>query len=141
MKKVYVNSNKAAEPVGNYPHAIKINNFIFLSGIGPRKKNSKKIPGVMLNESGSIVSYDIKEQCLAVFDNIKHILEEAGASFENIIDVSVFLTDMKKDFKVFNEIYNEYFKELTPTRTTVEVVSLPTPIAVELKIIAFLDEK
>jgi len=141
MKKVYVNSNKAAEPVGNYPHAIKINNFIFLSGIGPRKKNSKKIPGVVLNKSGSIVSYDIKEQCLAVFNNIKYILEEAGASFENIIDVSVFLTDMKKDFKIFNEIYNEYFKELTPTRTTVEVVSLPTPIAVELKIIAFLDEK
>lgn len=141
MKKVYVNSNKAAEPVGNYPHAIKINNFIFLSGIGPRKKNSKKIPGVELNESGDVVSYDIKEQCLAVFDNIKYILEEAGASFENIIDVSVFLTDMKKDFKVFNKIYNEYFKELTPTRTTVEVVSLPTPIAVELKIIAFLDEK
>tara|TARA_Y100000746_G_C15360743_1_gene389929 strand:+ start:195 stop:620 length:426 start_codon:yes stop_codon:yes gene_type:complete len=141
MKKVYVNSNKAAEPVGNYPHAIKINNFIFLSGIGPRKKNSKKIPGVELNESGSIVSYNIKEQCIAVFDNIKYILEEAGASFENIIDVSVFLTDMKKDFKVFNKVYNEYFKELTPTRTTVEVVSLPTPIAVELKIIAFLDEK
>ena len=141
MKKVYVNSNKAAEPVGNYPHAIKINNFIFLSGIGPRKKNSKKIPGVELNESGDVISYDIKEQCLAVFDNIKYILEEAGASFENIIDVSVFLTDMKKDFKVFNKIYSEYFKELTPTRTTVEVVSLPTPIAVELKIIAFLDEK
>ena len=141
MKKVYVNSNKAAEPVGNYPHAIKINNFIFLSGIGPRKKNSKKIPGVELNESGSIVSYNIKEQCIAVFDNIKYILEEAGASFENIIDVSVFLTDMKKDFKVFNKVYDEYFKELTPTRTTVEVVSLPTPIAVELKIIAFLDEK
>ena len=112
-----------------------------MSGIGPRKKNSKKIPGVELNESGDVISYDIKEQCLAVFDNIKYILEEAGASFENIIDVSVFLTDMKKDFKVFNKIYNEYFKELTPTRTTVEVVSLPTPIAVELKIIAFLDEK
>lgn len=141
MKKIYVDSEKAADPVGDYPHAIKINNFIFLSGIGPRQKNNKKIPGVTLNKKGDIIDYDIEKQCISVFENIKYILEKSGATFNDIIDVSVFLTNMKNDFNKFNKIYSQYFRESRPTRTTVEVRSLPTPIAVELKIIAFINEK
>ena len=141
MKKIYIDSEKAAEPVGDYPHAIKINNFVFLSGIGPRQKNNKKIPGVTLNKKGDVVDYDIEKQCISVFENIKCILEKSGATFNDIIDVSVFLTNMKNDFNKFNKIYSQYFGESRPTRTTVEVLSLPTPIAVELKIIAFINEK
>tara|TARA_Y100000588_G_C13759586_1_gene713413 strand:+ start:171 stop:596 length:426 start_codon:yes stop_codon:yes gene_type:complete len=141
MKKIYIDSEKAAEPVGDYPHAIKINNFIFLSGIGPRQKNNKKIPGVTLNKKGDVIDYDIEKQCISVFENIKYILEKSGATFNDVIDVSVFLTNMKNDFNKFNKIYSQYFGGSRPTRTTVEVLSLPTPIAVELKIIAFINEK
>lgn len=129
-------SKKAPEPVGAYVHARKSGNLLFLSGVGPRKLGSKTIPGVDLDESGNIISYDIVTQTHSVIENVKTILEESGSSFDKIVDVQVFLTNMKDDFKKFNEVYREYFKDYLPCRTTVEVNSLPTPIAVEFKVIA-----
>ena len=130
------NSDRAPGAVGLYPHARKVGNFLFLSGVGPRKAGQADIPGVTLNSNGEIQSYDIENQCHSVFENIKFILEDSGSSWNNIVDVQVFLTNMKADFKNYNEIYAEYFKDNQPCRTTVEVKSLPTPIAIELKIIA-----
>tara|TARA_B100000676_G_C17936475_1_gene763891 strand:- start:179 stop:613 length:435 start_codon:yes stop_codon:yes gene_type:complete len=130
------NSSRAPQAVGLYPHARKVGGFLFLSGVGPRAANQKEIPGVVLNDKGEIESYDIAEQCHSVFRNIKYILEDAGSSWQNIVDVQVFLTNMKDDFKVYNQIYAEYFKDNQPCRTTIEIKSLPTPIAIELKIIA-----
>ena len=135
-----IHSSKAPEPVGLYPHARKINNLLFLSGVGPRERGTKKIPGVEMDEKGNILSYDIEAQCHSVFRNIKYILEDAGSSWDKIFDVTVFLTNMKNDFETFNKIYAEYFSEVQPTRTTVEVTALPTPIAIELKCIATLDK-
>lgn len=132
-------STKAPEPVGLYPHAYKVGNLLFLSGVGPRERGMKKIPGVELNDAGDIVSYDIETQCRSVFQNVKYIVEDAGSSWENIVDVTVFLTNMKDDFLTYNRIYAEYFAENRPCRTTVEVVALPTPIAIELKVIATID--
>lgn len=129
-------SSKAPEPVGLYPHARRVGNLLFLSGVGPRERGSKQIPGVELDETGNIVSYDIEAQCHSVFKNIRYILEEAGSAWEHIVDVTVFLTNMKADFATYNKIYAEYFKENPPCRTTVEVNALPTPIAIELKVIA-----
>ena len=130
------NSKKAPEPVGAYPHAKRVGDLLFLSGVGPRKKGSLEIPGVTVCEAGEVLNYSIEKQCVAVFENIKLILEESGSSWENIVDVTVFLTNMKQDFKKYNELYALYFKKPFPTRTTVEVNCLPTPIAIELKVIA-----
>ncbi len=134
-----VNSFKAPEPVGLYPHARRVGNFLFLSGVGPREKGAKKIPGVQLDENGRVISYDIETQCHSVFKNIKYILEDAGSSWEKIVDVTVFLTNMNDDFKTYSRVYAEYFKDNLPCRTTVEVNKLPTPIAIELKVIAWID--
>ena len=136
MKPEKFYSSKAPEPVGNYPHAIKIGNFLFLSGIGPREQGKSKIPGVKLDKKGDIISYDIETQCHSVFNNVRTILEESGSSWENLVDVTVFLTNMKVDFPTFNRLYGEYFKNNQPCRTTIEINSLPTPIAIELKCIA-----
>ena len=130
------NSDRAPRAVGLYPHARKVGNLLFLSGVGPRKAGQTDIPGVTLNESGEIENYDIETQCHSVFENIRFILEDAGSSWDNIVDVQVFLTNMKDDFKAYNKIYAEYFKENQPCRTTIEIKSLPTPIAIELKVIA-----
>ena len=130
------NSERAPQAVGLYPHARKVGNLLFLSGVGPRKAGQKEIPGVTLDEKGGIVNYDIELQCHSVFENIRIILEDAGSSWDNIVDVQVFLTNMKDDFKIYNKIYAEYFKDNQPCRTTIEIKSLPTPIAIELKIIA-----
>ena len=130
------NSDRAPQAVGLYPHARKVGNLLFLSGVGPRKVGQEKIPGVELDENKNIISYDIETQCHSVFQNIKYILEDAGSSWENIFDVQVFLTNMKDDFKIYNKIYAEYFKKNQPCRTTIEIKSLPTPIAIELKVIA-----
>ena len=130
------NSNRAPQAVGLYPHARKVGSLLFLSGVGPRKSGSKEIPGVKLNESGKIIEYDIATQCHSVFQNIRYILEDAGSSWNNIVDVQVFLTNMKDDFKIYNKIYAQYFKDNQPCRTTIEIKSLPTPIAIELKVIA-----
>jgi 2-aminomuconate deaminase len=131
-----INSNRAPEPVGLYPHARKVGNLLFLSGVGPRERGTKKIPGVELDAEGRIVSYDIETQCRSVFQNVRLILEDAGSSWEQIVDVTVFLTNMKADFATYNRIYAEYFKDALPCRTTVEINCLPTPIAIELKVIA-----
>jgi 2-aminomuconate deaminase len=132
-------SERAPEPVGAFPHAKRVGNLLFLSGIGPRKRGSKEIPGVTLDSAGNIVSYDIETQCRAVFENVRLVLEDAGASWNDIVDVTVFLTNMKKDFPTYNKLYAEYFAgdgKPNPTRTTIEVAALPTPIAIELKVIA-----
>lgn len=133
-----ISSERAPDPVGLYPHARRVGNLLFLSGVGPREKGTSKIPGVELDREGNIVSYDIAAQCHSVFKNVRFILEEAGSKWENLVDVMVFLTNMKKDFAAYNKIYSEYFKDNQPCRTTVEVKSLPTPIAIELKCIATL---
>ncbi len=134
-----INSSKAPEPVGLYPHARRVGNLLFLSGVGPRARGTKIIPGVERNDSGEIISYDIELQCRSVFQNVRFILEDAGSSWNKIVDVTVFLTNIKDDFVVYNRIYAEYFADNQPCRTTVEVNRLPTLIAIELKVIATID--
>lgn len=135
-KKDHVIAKGAPEPIGPYPHARRVGNLLFLSGIGPRAGGSKEIPGVTLSDSGKVIAYDIEAQCRSAFANVKMVLEAAGSRWENLVDVTVFLTNMKRDFAVYNRIYAEYFKDNRPCRTTVEVAALPTPIAIELKCIA-----
>jgi 2-aminomuconate deaminase len=134
-----IKTEKAPAPVGLYPHARKVGNLLFLSGVGPRKPGTKVIPGVMVDGQGNAVGHDIETQCHSVFENVKIILEEAGSSWDNLVDVTVFLTDMQRDFDTYNWIYADYFKDNQPCRTTVEISSLPTPIAIELKCIAIID--
>jgi 2-aminomuconate deaminase len=134
-----IHSNKAAEPVGLYPHAKRVGNLLFLSGVGPREKGTSKIPGVELGPNGEIVSYDIEAQCHAVFKNVRLVLEDSGSSWDKIVDVTVFLTNMKDDFKTYNKLWADYFKGNPPCRTTIEINCLPTPIAIELKVIATID--
>ena len=134
-----IDSSRAPEPVGLYPHARRVGNLLFLSGVGPRERGTKKIPGVELSETGEIVGYDIEAQCRSVFKNVRYILEDAGSGWEKIVDVTVFLTNMNADFAAYNRLYAEYFAENRPCRTTVEISSLPTPIAIELKVIATID--
>jgi 2-aminomuconate deaminase len=134
-------SSRAPEPVGAFPHAKRVGNLLFLSGIGPRVRGSKEIPGVTLDADRKIMSYDIETQCRAVFENVRLVLEDAGSGWSDIVDVTVFLTNMKNDFATYNKLYAEYFAgegKPNPTRTTVEVRALPTPIAIELKVIAAL---
>jgi 2-aminomuconate deaminase len=129
-------SERAAEPVGAYPHARQVGNLLFLSGIGPRERGSKTIPGVTTDAAGKVLDYDIVEEAKSVFRNIRLILEDAGSAWDNIVDVCVYLTSIERDFKRFNEVYREFFGAVEPCRTTVEVSRLPTPIHVELKVIA-----
>src|SRR5215467_577161 len=132
-------SERAPEPVGAFPHAKRVGELLFLSGIGPRVRGSKEIPGVTLDSERNIVSYDIETQCRAVFENVRLVLEDSGATWNDIVDVTVFLTNMKKDFPIYNRLYAEHFagpNNPNPTRTTIEVTALPTPIAIELKVIA-----
>ena len=131
-----ISTMNAAQPLGAYPHARRVGDLLFLSGIGPRNPKDNSIPGLELDENGNIVRYDIEAECHAVFANVKAILEASGSSWNKIVDVTVFLTNMKNDFPVYNRIYGDYFKEVQACRTTVEVKSLPTPIAIELKVIA-----
>jgi 2-aminomuconate deaminase len=133
-----IHSSRAPEPVGAYPHARRVGNLLFLSGVGPRERGTSVIPGVTLAPDGRVVAYDIAAQCRSVFNNVRTILEDAGASWDDIVDVTVFLTNMG-DFAEYNRIYAEHFAgpgKPNPTRTTVEVTALPTPIAIELKVIA-----
>ncbi len=136
-----INSQKAPEPVGHYPHARRVGDLLFLSGVGPRERGTRKIPGVELGPDGKILSYDIETQCRSVFANVKAILEEAGAKWTDLVDVTVFLTNMKDDFPIYNRLWAEYFHENPPCRTTLEINCLPTPIAIELKCIAALSTK
>jgi 2-aminomuconate deaminase len=134
-----INSSKAPEPVGLYPHAKRVGTMLYLSGVGPRERGTKKIPGVELNDAGEIVSYDIETQVRCVFQNVRWILEDAGSSWDKIVDVTVFLTNMKDDFPTYNKLWAEYFAENPPCRTTLEINCLPTPIAIELKVLATID--
>lgn len=139
-----VNSKKAPKPVGLYPHARQVGNLLFLSGVGPREAGTDRhdsyIPGLETDHNGNFKAFDFEAQCHSVFQNVKVILEEAGSSWNELVDVTVFLVDMKRDFQLFNKIYAEYFKENQPCRTTMEVNALPTPIAIELKCIATIQE-
>ena len=135
---IIINSERAPEPVGAYPHARRIGDMLYISGVGPRERGSKSIPGVELDEYGTIISYDITEQTLSVFRNIRYVLEDAGSCWEDIVDVTVFLTNMKKDFPIFNALYKEHFTHVQACRTTIEINALPTPIAVELKVFAIV---
>lgn len=135
-----IDSKKAPEPVGLYPHARRVGNLLFLSGVGPRERGSKTIPGVELDAQGNVVSYDIETQVHSVFRNVRYILEDAGSSWERLVDVTVYLTDMKRDFPTYNRLWAEYFKNDPPCRTTLEINRLPTPIAIELKCIATIGD-
>lgn len=134
-----INTDKAAKPLGAYPHARKVGNLLFLSGIGPRSAEDNSIPGLKLGEHGEILEYDIAAECRSVFANVKAVLEASGSAWDKMVDVTVFLTNMKKDFPVYNALYAEYFSGVQACRTTVEVNCMPTPIAIELKVIATLD--
>ncbi len=129
-------TDNASKPLGAYPHARRVGNLLFLSGIGPRNPKDNSIPGLEMDANGNILKYDIEAECHSVFANVKAVLEASGSSWTNILDVTIFLTNMKKDFTAYNKIYNEYFKDVQACRTTVEVKSLPTPISIELKVIA-----
>jgi 2-aminomuconate deaminase len=139
-----IHSSRAPEPVGAYPHAKRVGNLLFLSGVGPRKRGSKEIPGVILDAHGSVFSYDIEVQCRSCFENVRAVLEDAGSGWEHIVDVTTFLINMRADFAAYNRLYAEYFAgpegsgKPNPTRTTVEIGRLPTPIAIELKVIAVM---
>ncbi|PCI60611.1 MAG: 2-aminomuconate deaminase [Gammaproteobacteria bacterium] len=141
VKNQTINVSQAPKPVGLYPHARQVGNLLFLSGVGPRKAGTDKIPGVELDQQGNILSYDIAAQCHSVFQNIRIILEASGATWLDLVDVTVFLTNMKDDFATYNRIYAEYFHDNQPCRTTVEINKLPTPISIELKCIASLNSK
>jgi 2-aminomuconate deaminase len=140
MKNEAVNTDKAPAPVGLYPHARRVGQLLFLSGVGPRLPGSNDIPGNVYADDGSVSAYDIEAQCRSVFDNVRRILEAAGAQWNDLVDVTVYLTDMKADFSTFNRLYAEYFSENQPCRTTMEINALPTAIAIELKCIASLGE-
>ena len=136
-----VDSSTAPEPVGAYPHARRAGNLLFLSGVGPRKRGTREIPGVVLDDEGTVVEKDIEAQCRSCFDNVKAVMADAGVPWTNVVDVLVFLTDMKNDFATYNRVYAEYFAgegNPNPARTTIEINALPTPIAVEVKVTAFL---
>lgn len=134
-----INTETAAKPLGAYPHARRVGNLLFLSGIGSRSAKDNSIPGLQMDSEGNIIRHDIEAECHSVFANVKAVLEASGSSWDKIVDVTVFLTHMKKDFPVYNKVYGEYFKDVQACRTTVEVKSLPTPIAIELKVIAVVD--
>ena len=138
-----ISTNKAPKPVGLYPHARKVGNLLFLSGVGPRTAGSDAtdsvVPGLELDKNGNFISFDFEAQCKSVFDNVRIILEESGSSWNQLVDVTVFLVNMKRDFQIYNRVYAEYFKDNLPCRTTVEISSLPTPIAIELKCIATIE--
>ena len=137
MKDLRVDSTVGPPPVGPYPHARRVGDFIFVSGMGPRQRGSDQIPGNEYDASGKLIQQDIRIQTQKTIENISAVLKEAGSSLDQVVDVTCFLTNMKRDFAGFNEVYGTFFKEIGPTRTTLEVLSLPTPICVELKVIAY----
>ncbi len=139
MSSKKINADKAPKPVGLYPHARKVGNLLFLSGIGPRDPKDDSVPGLQQSKTGNYTEFDFEAQCHSVFNNVKRVLEASGASWENLVDVTVFLTDMKRDFHTYNRVYAEYFKDNQPCRTTVGIDSLPTPICIELKCMAYVD--
>ena len=136
-----ISTDQAPRPLGAYPHARRAGGLLFLSGIGPRQPGSNTVPGNRYDEHGELVAYDITDQCHSVFRNVRTVLEASGARWEDLVDVTVYLTNMKRDFETYNRIYEEYFTTNKPCRTTVEVGALPTPIAIELKCVAHVDRE
>jgi 2-aminomuconate deaminase len=135
-----IRAAKAPKPVGAYPHARRVGNLLFLSGIGPRDAATNAITGNVHDVDGNLVSYDIEAQCRSVFANVRTVLEASGARWQDLIDVTVFLTDMDRDFAAYNRLYAEHFTDAQPCRTTVGITALPTPIAIELKCIAVMPD-
>ena len=137
-----VHSDKAPRAVGHYPHARRVGQMLFLSGIGPRSATDNSIPGNVLSEFGNLLSYDIVAQCHSVFANVRAVLEASGAQWGDLVDVTVYLTDMARDFPAYNKVWAEYFPDAAtaPCRTTLGITALPTPIAIELKCLAVLPE-
>jgi 2-aminomuconate deaminase len=133
-----VRTDTAPAPVGAYPHARRVGSLLFLSGVGPREPDSNKIPGNVHDADGNLIGYDIELQCRQVFANVRAVLEASGARWEDLVDVTVFLTDMARDFPVYNRLYAEYFQGVEACRTTLGISALPTPIAIELKCVAVL---
>ena len=134
-----IESKSAPKPVGLYPHARRVGNLLFLSGIGPRDPETNGVPGLKQSASGNFVEFDFEAQCHSVFQNVRKVLEDSGATWDSLVDVTVFLVNMERDFHTYNRIYAEYFKDIQPCRTTVGITALPTPIAIELKCIALMD--
>jgi 2-aminomuconate deaminase len=135
-----VRTDAAPKPVGAYPHARRVGNLLFLSGVGPRSARDNSIPGNVYGADGVLLAYDIAAQCHSVFANVRAILEASGARWEDLVDVTVYLTDMAHDFATYNRLYAEYFRDSQPCRTTLGITALPTPIAIELKCIAAVPE-
>ncbi len=139
-----INASNAPKPLGLYPHARRVGNLLFLSGVGPRVPGSDStdslVPGLALDKNGNYTSFDFEAQCRSVFENVRLILEASGSSWDQLVDVTVFLTDMKRDFQMYNRLYAEYFQTNQPCRTTVEINALPSPICIELKCIATLND-
>ena len=137
-----VRTTGAPAPVGAYPHARRVGNLLFLSGVGPRTPGTNAIPGNVHDADGALIAYDIEAQCRQVFANVRAVLEASGARWEDLVDVTVFLTDMARDFGTYNRVYAEYFRDpvTAPCRTTLGITALPTPIAIELKCVAVLPE-
>jgi len=133
-----VRTDSAPAPVGAYPHARRVGDLLFLSGVGPRQPGTNAIPGNVYAADGKLLSYDIEQQCRQVFANVRAVLEASGARWEHLVDVTVFLTDMARDFPIYNRLYADYFKDVDACRTTLGITALPTPIAIELKCIAAL---
>lgn len=133
-----IRASDAPRPVGQYPHARRVGNLLFLSGIGPRDPRSNAIVGNVHDAQGRLISYDIEAQTRAVFANVRTVLEASGARWEDLVDVTVYLTDIDHDFKAYNAVWAEYFPDIdtAPCRTTLGITALPTPIAIELKCIA-----
>ncbi len=135
-----VHAAGAPKALGAYPHARRVGNLLFLSGVGPRSPQDNSIPGNVLDTDGRLVDHDIEPQCHQVFANVRAVLEASGARWQDLVDITVFLTDMQRDFATYNRIYAEYFGETQPCRTTLGITSLPTPIAIELKCIAVIPD-
>ena len=136
-----ITAKSAPKPVGLYPHARRVGDLLFLSGIGPRDPETDDVPGLKRSATGNFVEFDFEAQCHSVFQNVRRVLEDSGATWDSLVDVTVFLVDMKRDFHTYTRIYAEYFKDNQPCRTTVGIDSLPTPIAIELKCVAWVGEK
>lgn len=135
-----IDADSAPKPVGLYPHARRVGNLLFLSGIGPRHPDTNAVPGTERSASGNYTAFDFEQQCHQVFQNVRRVLEDSGAKWGDLVDVTVFLTDMTRDFHTYNRVYAEYFKDNQPCRTTVGITSLPTPICIELKCTAWVED-
>ena len=105
-----IHAEAAPKPVGAYPHARRVGNLLFLSGIGPRDPRDNRFRATSCTPTAAC-RYDIDAQCHAVFANVRTVLEASGARWEDLVDVTVYLTDMARDFRVYNAVWAEYFPD------------------------------